>query len=191
MWELRSKDQFGRLVQVQKENCFTKQPVYDNIDPNEITCGCNTANLKVEYTVEWLPERNFEAFEKAQLCVSDVNPWELNNEYLTDSLGLAIRMMMLRELDDKSGKPRLYMYIKAQNGKCAEACTEIPSDTVPILRNMVQENINRKLSSYEENISALKKELELYQSFIKKCHAEKALDDYRREIISLEDQTKN
>ena len=181
MWELRSKDQFGRLAQVQRESCFTKQPVYDNIDPNEVTCGCNTANLKVEYTVEWLPERNFEAYEKAQLCGSEINPWELNNEYLTDSLGLAIRMMMLRELDDKSGKPQLYTYIKDQNGNCAEACTEIPSDTVPILRNMVQDGINRKLDNLQRTIDEMGKELELYKSFIKKANANKMFDEFRRE----------
>lgn len=181
MWELRSKDQFGRLAEVRKESCFTKQPIYDNIDPDEITCGCNTANLKVEYTVEWLPERNFEAYEKAQLQGSEVNPWELNNEYLTDSLALAIRMMMLREMDDKSGKPQLYMYIKDQNGKCAEACTEIPSDTVPILRNMVQENINRKLENYQKTIDEMSKELELYKSFIKKVNGNKLFDEFRKE----------
>lgn len=179
MWELRSKNQFGKVEQIQKESIFTKQPVYDNISPDGN--GYNKANLTVQYTVEWLPERNFKAHEKAQLVGSEVNPWELNNEYLTDSLGLAIRMMMLRELDDKSGKPQLYMYIKDQNGNDAEATAEIPSDTVPILRNMVQENINRKLNSQRETISALENELKLYKEFIKKYHAEKEFDEFRRE----------
>ena len=177
MWELRSKNQFGNVEQIQKESIFTKQPVYDNIckDGN----GYNKANLTVEYTVEWLPERNFEAFEKAQLVGSGINPWDLKNEYLTDSLGLAIRMMMLRELDEKSDKPQLYMYIKDENGNDAEAVAEIPSDTVPILRNMVQENINRKLGNLQDTVDALKKEIEAYKSFIKQYNAEKIFDEFR------------
>lgn len=179
MWELRSKNQFGQVVQIQKESTFTKTPVYDNIckDGN----GYNKANLTVQYTVEWLPKRNREAFEKAQLAGSDVNPWELRNEYLTDSLSLAMRMLMLRELDPDSDNPMLYMYIKDSSGNDAEATSEIPGDTVPILRNMVQENINRKLNSYQEMIDDVEKELETYKSFIKKCHAEKLFDEFRRE----------
>lgn len=179
MWELRSKNQFGKVEQIQKESIFTKQPVYDNISPDGN--GYNKANMTVQYTVEWLPERNFEAFERAQLVGSEVNPWELNNEYLTDSLGLAIRMMILRELDDKSGKPQLYIYIKDQNGNDAEATAEFPSDTVPILRNMVQENINRKLENYQKTIDEMSKELELYKSFIKKVNGNKLFDEFRKE----------
>lgn len=181
MWELRSKNQFGKVEQIQKENIFTKQPVYDNISPDGN--GYNKANLTIQYTVEWLPERNFEAFDKAQLVGSPINPWELNNEYLTDSLGLAIRMMCLRELDGKSGKPRLYMYIKDKNGNDAEACAEIPNDTVPILRNMVQENINRKLDNLQNMIDTLTKEVETYQSFIKRVNGGKLFEEFRRENI--------
>jgi hypothetical protein len=181
MWELRSKNQFGQVEQITKESIFTKQDVFDNINPNGN--GYNKAELTVEYTVEWLPERNFEAFEKSQLANSSINPWELKNEYLTDSLGLAIRMMCLRELDEHSGKPQLYMYIKDKNGNDAEAVAEIPNDTVPILRNMVKENINRKLDNQQKIIDALEKEIELYKAFIKKAHAEKMFDDSRRENL--------
>ena len=179
MWELRSKNQFGKVEQIQKENIFTKQPVYDNISPDG---NCyNKANLTVQYTVEWLPERNFEAFDKAQLVGSPINPWELNNEYLTDSLGLAIRMMCLRELDGKSGKPQLYMYIKDKNGNDAEACAEIPDDTVPILRNMVRDGINRKLDSLQRMIDEMEKELELYKAFVNKVSANKMFNEFRKE----------
>lgn len=181
MWELRSKNQFGKVEQIQKESIFTKQPVYDNISPDGN--GYNKANLTVQYTVEWLPERNFEAHERAQLVGSDINPWELNNEYLTDSLGLAIRMMVLRELDPSSGKPQLYMYIKDKSGNDSEACAEIPSDTVPILRNMVQENINRTFDSQRDTISALEKELALCKEFLEKYHADKEFETFRREVL--------
>lgn len=181
MWELRTKNKFGQVDHIQKESCFTAQPVYDNISPKGN--GYNKANLTVEYTVEWLPERNYEAFEKAQLAGSKVNPWELNDEYLTDSLGLAIRMLLIKQLDDKVDKPRLYLYIKDQNGNDAEATTEIPSDTVPMLRNMVQENINKKLNNYEFQISEMEKELEIYKEFVKKCHGEKLFDEFRWEMM--------
>lgn len=184
MWELRSKNQYGEVAQVQKENSFTKKPVYDNI----CTGGAsyNKANLNIRYTVEWLPERNFEAFEKSQRVEYGVNPWELNNEYLTDSLGLAIRMMCLREVDDKSGKPRLYMYIMDPNGNDAEACATIPDDTVSILRNMVQDGINRKLENNQKAVDEMTKRINLFQSFIKKYHAEKLWEEYETEMMRKE-----
>ena len=45
----------------------------------------------------------------------------------------------------------------------------------------IDKQILRERDSARENVSALEKELETYKEFIKKCHAEKALDDFRRE----------
>ena len=177
MWELKEKNQFGTIERIYKENSFTKKPVYDSISENGI--GYNKANLTVEYAVEWLPEHNFDAFDRSLKIGSEVNPWELRNEYITDSLGLAIRMMIIKELDNKSGKPNLYIHIKDPSGNGAEACAEIPSDTIPIIRNMVQENINHKITNLENIVDDLKHEIRLYSNFIKKYNAERLFDDYR------------
>lgn len=181
MWERRTKNQFGHVEQITKENSFTCEPIYDDIQKGGH--AYNKAHLTVQYTVEWLAERNYEAFDKAQRMESDVNPWELNDEYLTDSLGLAIRQMMIRFLDDTCDNPKLFMYIKDENGNDAEACTTLPSDTAYHLRNLVQKNINSKLNAYEDLISEQEKEIELYKSFITKCHAEMAFEEYRKEIL--------
>lgn len=181
MWERRTKNQFGQIEQITKESCFTREPIYDDIQKNGH--AYNKANLTVQYTVEWLAERNYEAFDKSQKMDSDINPWELYDEYLTDSLGLAIRQMMIRFLDDTCDDPRLFMYIKDENGNDAEACATLPADTAYYLRRMVQENINRKLNAYEETISEQEKEIELYKSFITEYHAETAFEEYRKEIL--------
>lgn len=177
MWELRLKNQFGQVEQIQRENCFTHQPVYDDISPNGKGHGYNKANLTVQYTVEWLPERNFEAYDKASLVGSMVNTWELKDEYLTDSLGLALRQMVLREFDPKSDKPQLYMYIKDKNGDEAEAVAEIPADTLPIIRNMVQDDINKKLDHMSDLLAVQKKELADYREFLESVHG---MEMYRR-----------
>lgn len=133
--------------------------------------------------MEWLAERNYEAFDKAQRMESDVYSWQLYDEYFTDSFGLAIRQMMIRFLDDTCNDPKLFMYIKDENGNDAEACAMLPADTAYYLRQMVEENINRKLSAYEETFLEQEKEIGLYKSFIRKYHAEKMFDDFRKENL--------
>jgi len=178
MWELRTKNKFGQIDQITKENCFTRIPVYDNLCKDG--SGYNKANLTVEYTVEWLPERNYDAFDRSQFVGSGINPWELKDEYLTDSLGLAIRQMIVKEFDDTCDNVQLHMYIKDRQGDDAEVVTEIPSDTISILRTMVQDNINRKLDSYRSTIEEMTKEIDVYKSFVKECRAEKMLNDYKQ-----------
>lgn len=178
MWERKSKDQYGSTVQIIKENPFTKQPVYDDLSPTG--SSYNKAKLTAQYTVEWLPERNFAAYERAQKIGSEINPWELNNEYLTDSLGLAIRELVMRTLDGKSDNARLYMYIKDADGNDAEVCAEVPSDTERIIRNMVQSNINKQIDSLTETVNSLTNELKSYKDFIAKYNA----DELFREFIS-------
>jgi hypothetical protein len=186
MWELRTKDQYGQIAQIHKENPLTATPVYDSITPKNRS-GYNDAKLTVGYSVEWLPEENSAAYENSQKSTDGPEPWELMNEYQTDSLGLAIRQLLLRTLDPHADMARLFMWITTEDGHHgAEATTEIPGDTVPILRNMVQENINKRIDSLEKAVDALEKELAVYKSFIKKYNSEKLFDDFRREINNNE-----
>lgn len=183
MWELRTKNQYGQIAQIHKENPLTAIPVYDSITPKNRS-GYNDAKLTVGYSVEWLPKENSVAYEKAQQSVEyGVEPWELFNEYQTDSLGLAIRQLLLRTLDPTADMAKLFMWITTEDGHHgAEATTEIPGDTVPILRNMVQENINKRIDSLEKTVDSLEKEVAVYKSFIKKYNSEKLFDDFRREM---------
>lgn len=183
MWEVHYKDRFGQIAQIQKENPLTATPVYDSITPKNRS-GYNDAKLTVGYSVEWLPEENSVAYEKAQQSVEyGVEPWELFNEYQTDSLALAIRQLLLRTLDPHADMTKLFMWITTEDGHHgAEVTTEIPGDTVPILRNMVQENINKRIDSLEKTVDALQEELAVYKSFIKKYNGEKLFDTFRREM---------
>lgn len=180
MWELRTKDRFGQIAQIHKENLLTATPVYDSITPKN-KCGYNDAKLTVGYSVEWLPEENSAAYENSQKDTGGPDPWELCNEYQTDSLGLAIRQLLLRTLDPHADMAKLFMWITTEDGHHgAEVTTEIPGDTVPILRNMVQENINKRIDSLEKTVDSLEKEIAVYKSFIKKYNSEKLFDDFRR-----------
>lgn len=183
MWELHTKDKYGQIAQIHKENPLTATPVYDSITPKN-KCGYNDAKLTVGYSVEWLPEENSAVYEKAQQSVEyGVEPWELMNEYQTDSLGLAIRQLLLRTLDPHADMARLFMWINTEDGHHgAEATTEIPSDTIPILRNMVQTDINKRIDSLEKTVDTLEKELAVYKEFIKKYNSEKLFGNFRREM---------
>lgn len=180
MWELHTKDQYGQIAQIHKENPLTATPVYDSITPKN-KCGYNDAKLTVGYSVEWLPEENSAAYENSQKSTDGPDPWELCNEYQTDSLGLAIRQLLLRTLDPHADMAKLFMWITTEDGHHgAEVTTEIPGDTVPILRNMVQENINKRIDSLEKTVDSLENEIAVYKSFIKKYNSEKLFDDFRR-----------
>lgn len=180
MWELHTKDQYGQIAQIHKENPLTATPVYDSITPKN-KCGYNDAKLTVGYSVEWLPEENSAAYENSQKSTGGPDPWELCNEYQTDSLGLAIRQLLLRTLDPHADMAKLFMWITTEDGHHgAEVTTEIPGDTVPILRNMVQENINKRIDSLEKTVDSLEKELAVYKEFIKTCNAEKVFDTFRK-----------
>lgn len=180
MWELRTKDRFGQITQIQKENPLTATPVCDSVTPKN-KCGYNDAKLTVGYSVEWLPEGNFAAYEQAQKDAEGPDPWELFNEYQTDSLALAIRQLLLRTLDPYADMAKLFMWINTEDGHHgAEVTTEIPGDTVPILRNMVQTDINKRIDSLEKTVDSLENELTIYKEFIKTCNAENVFDTFRR-----------
>lgn len=180
MWEVHFKDKYGQITQIQKENALTAAPVYDSVTPKNRS-GYNDAKLTVGYSVEWLPEENSDAYENSQKDTDGPDPWELFNEYQTDSLALAIRQLLFRTLDPTADGAKLFMWITTEDGHHgAEVTTEIPGDTVPILRNMVQENINKRIDSFEKTVGDLEKELAVYKEFIKTCNAEKVFDTFRR-----------
>lgn len=180
MWELRTKDHFGQIKRTFKEDCFAKETVFDAIKPG--TIGWNDAGLTVNYAVEWLPEGNFEAFDKAQKPGYGCEPWELKNEYQTDSLGLAIQQMVLRVLDSASDLAVFYIEIEAPDGKGASTMTTLPSDTAWRIRNMVDKDSAKRIDSLENTVDSLQKELDTYKAFIKKYNSEKLFDDFRREM---------
>lgn len=177
MWKRRSKDKFGRLTKETAENSFTRRTVYDNLAPNA-NC-CNTAELTAEYTVEYVSRENFEAYENASSVDYPCEPWELRDEYLTDSLGLAIRETVIRMFDSNSEEPLLYMYLKDKNGKEAEICADIPSDTKATIERLVNETMKKKLDSLHDQVSMLTREINMYKDFLGEHNADKLYKEWR------------
>lgn len=177
MWKRRFKDRFGRLTKETVENSFTRNPVYDNLAPNA-NC-CNTAELTAEYTVEYVSRENSEAYENANSADYPCEPWELRDEYLTDSLGLAIRETVIRMFDDNSEEPFLYMYLKDKDGKEAEICADIPADTKTTIEKMVNENMKKKLDSLQDQVSMLTREINMYKDFLGEYNADKLYKEWR------------
>ena len=177
MWKRRFKDKFGRLTKETAENSFTRRSVYDNLAPNA-NC-CNTAELTAEYTVEYVSRENFEAYENASSVDYPCEPWELRDEYLTDSLGLAIRETVIRMFDSNSEEPLLYMYLKDKDGKEAEILADIPTDTKETIEKMVNETMKKKIDALQDQVSMLTREIDLYKEFVNEFHADDMFKKWR------------
>ena len=142
MWERQIKNQFGGIQEVFR----SEQDVDDVLSPNVIRAlGHNPADVSVKYTIESLNKRNAEAFEKANQVGSRVEPWKLNDLFITDSLGTAIHELIIRMFDpDTVHEPRLTMYIKDRNSKEAEVTAEIPGTTRNTIRLIVDDAMRKR-----------------------------------------------
>lgn len=126
----------------------------------------------IKYTVEYLSTENAEYADKANLRGSNNNPWEYRNSFETDSLGMFIREICIRMLDSNTAD--FWPYIETET---QDTCANIPSDLAYTLRQLVDADINVKLNSMRETISAMETELKTYNDFINKYNA---VDAYRK-----------
>ena len=110
MWERHLKNEFGMLKEVTKGR---RDNNFDVLSPNTDNLSYNPAKVEVKYIVEALNKRNEKAFEESQLVGSNVNPWELNDQFFTDSFGGAIHELLIRTFDpDVVNEPQLTMYME-------------------------------------------------------------------------------
>ena len=169
MWERHLKNEFGQLKTVTKGKSYIET---DILSPNG-TYNYNPANIDVKYIVESLDKRNEKAFEESQLVGSKVNPWELNDQFFTDSFGTAIHELLIRTFDsDTVHEPQLTMYIKDNNGNEAEVTAYLPSTTRNSIRNLVEKETNDKINWLSRELETYMNELETMREFIKKYNAE-------------------
>ena len=155
MYKRTEKGVFAQVTSVKQSTA----PVYDAIPG-------------IKYTVEYLSTENAEYADKANLRGSNNNPWEYRNSFETDSLGLFVREIYIRMLDQNTAD--FWPYIETET---ADVCAEIPSTLMSTLRQLIDADINGKLNSMRETISAMETELKNYQSFIDKYNA---VDAYRK-----------
>lgn len=178
MWKRIEKNQFGDIQKITRETDFTRNPVYDDLRP-QTGAAYNKANLTAEYTVEYFRKENAELVQKANGPDYPCEPWDLKDEYLTDSMGLAIRELMIRTLHPDYERPFMSMYIKDANGNDAEIVATLPSDTQWTLRNIVNREMNSKISALQEQVSMLTREINTYKDFLGEYHAERQFKEWR------------
>lgn len=179
MWERHLKNEFGRLKEVTKGR---RDNDFDVLSPNTDNLSYNPANVEVKYIIESLNKRNEKAFEESQLVGSSVNPWELNDQFFTDSLGDAIHELLIRTFDpDVVNEPQLTMYIKDNSGKDAEITADMPATTRNSIRNLVEKEANDKISWLSKELETYMKELEITKEFIKKYNAEEMYRKFKEE----------
>lgn len=179
MWKRIEKNQFGDIQKVTRETDFTRNPVYDDLRP-QTGAAYNKANLTAEYTVEYFRKENAELVQKANTADYPCEPWDLKDEYLTDSMGLAIRELMIRTLHPDYEQPLMSMYIKDENGNDAEIVATLPSDTAWTLRNIVNKEMNSKISALQEQVSMLTREINTYKDFLGEYHATETYKEWRK-----------
>lgn len=164
MWERQIKNKFGGVQEIYRNEKDASDVLEQNTD---CLLAYNPAGVTVKYTVESLNKRNEEAFENAQLIGSHVNPWELNDQFITDSFGDAIHELITRMFDpDTVHEPRLTMYIKDRNSKEAEVTAEIPATTRNTIRLIVDDAMRKRNNELESAIETYSKEIDLMREFI-------------------------
>ena len=183
MWERHLKNEFGMLKEVTKGR---RDNNFDVLSPNTDNLSYNPAKVEVKYIVESLNKRNEKAFEESQLVGSNVNPWELNDQFFTDSLGDAIHELLIRTFDpDVVNEPQLTMCIKDCNGKEAEITADMPGDTRNSIRYLVDKESKDKISWLSKELEAYMNELEITREFIKKYNAEEMYRKFKEERRSI------
>ena len=168
MWKRTLKGKFGEVTNVTSSNqpwfAATETPVYDAIPG-------------IKYTVESLSKANAESAEKANLRGNPHDPWEFRDSYETDSLGLFISEICVRMLDPNTANCWAFLETESR-----DTCAEIPSTLKYTLRQLIDSEINHKLNSMTETISAMETELSIYQEFIKKYNAENIFRKFKEEL---------
>jgi hypothetical protein len=149
MWERREKNCYGEVKGVYRPwASLPEKPVYDAV-PN------------VKYMVEYLRSDMVDAEERSHLRGSEIEPYELYDEYETDSLGLALREIIYRMFDEDTADFRLFVDFGDK-----DICADIPGDIYRIAREAVQSGINKKIDALEEDVENLNVELAAYKGFL-------------------------
>ena len=181
MWERQIKNKFGGVQEIYRNEKDASDVLLP--DPGRLVYNSyNSAGLEAKYIVESLNKRNEEAFENAQLIGSHVNPWELNDQFITDSFGDAIHELIIRMFDpDTVNEPRLTMYIKDRNSKEAEVTAEIPSTTRNTIRLIVDDAMRKRNNELESAIETYSKEIDLMREFIEYNNAKEMYNKFAEE----------
>lgn len=78
---------------------------------------------------------------------------------------------------------QMWMELLDEEGNVVyEDFCELPSTIKHTLYSAVNDKANKERNTAKETVSVLEKEIETYKAFIKKCHAEKTFDEFRREM---------
>lgn len=171
MWERQIKNRFGGIQEIYRSEKDASDALL--LDSGRLVYNAyNSAGLEAKYIVESLNKRNAQAFENAQLVGSCVNPWELNDQFITDSFGEAIHELIIRMFDpDTVHEPQLTMYIKDHNSREAEVTAEIPTTTRNTVRLIVDDVMRKRNNELEKALETYSKENELMREFIEYNHA--------------------
>lgn len=167
MWKRKIKNQFGMV----KESSGSDQPWYKAVEKE-----VNDAIPGVTYHIEYLRKENEDAFDRAGLRSSKVDPWEFFDEYDTDSLGLALKEIMLRLVDPNCVDTNIWM----TSGE-SEVFAEIPLTLKFSLRQAVQADANSRIKELENQVDILKREAEMYRDFLGECHATETFKKWKAE----------
>ena len=180
MWERHIKNKFGRTQEVFKGK---RDDAFDVLSPDTDNLSYNPAKIEVKYAVESLNKRNEKAFEESQLVGSSVNPWELNDQFFTDSLSMAIHEFVIRTFDpDTVHEPQLTMYIKDSNGKDAEVTADHMRTLRNTVRRIVDDEMRKRNITLEKELETLSTEIDSMREFIKQYHAEDMYRKFKEEV---------
>ena len=157
---------WGEIKSISRETDFFQDYRPSDTDPS------------IKYEVEYLREDLVEAEENATKIGSSLDTWELRDTFETDSLGYAVRELMIRLFDEKTAD--VWFFLTAGD---KEICMDIPTDIRTTIRQMVNAEMRSTNDRLSEANDELEKELSLYREFVKKYNAEQMFQDFKKERL--------
>ena len=144
--------------------------------------GYENGNVKTHYEIEFIDDpKTWEQFQKAQERSSTIEPWEVFKKKNFDNISEAISFYMLKYMHDSTYHIAMWEQIFYNGEMILENPIEPENTFAYRMRTIINSDLEKENMRLFKNNEALINELELYQKFLKKYHAEENFRKWKEE----------
>ena len=169
-WTRIFRNKYGAIESAtsSEQACFaeTEKHVYDSIKSNGFSCN----NIDVWYYIYTQTEEQ---------AVYENDDWWADHydSYVTDSLGLAVRELIIKLFQEENQDIKFFLEINGENAH-GETFMEIPWDVISSARELVKEGTNKRISNLEREVETLTETAQEYEDFLRSIPG--GLDMFRK-----------
>ena len=144
--------------------------------------GYEKGNIETRYEIEFIDDpETWKQFQKAQERSSTIEPWEVFKKKEFDNISEAITFYMLKYMHDSTYHIAMWEQVFYDGEMILENPIEPENTFAYRMRTIINSDLEKENMRLSESNEALIKELELYQKFLKKYHAEESFRKWKEE----------